>query len=167
MYLGLTAHKIIGGNKLKTAAEKLTEFLQNIDEYITCKHLGVSKFNPEWALAETFDISTMQSLTQQECFDYAFMLYQYADHINHERAEQQNISSWCDSSLNIILAKEFDNQVIAKHEIKVANVLRRNVLAETIYKWKQNADSRLAILSNREYNIRKKADILIEKGKRK
>jgi hypothetical protein len=152
---------------LKTAAEKLTEFLQNINQYITCKHLGVSKFNPEWAIAETFDISTIQSLTQQECFDYAFMLYQYADYIGYDRAQQQNISRWCESSLNTVLSKELDNQIIAKHEIKVANVLRSNVLAETIDKWKQNADSKLAILSNREYNIRRKADILIEKGKRK
>ena len=152
---------------MNTASERLKAFLSNVDEYITCKNLGISKFNPEWALAETFDIATINCLTQQECFDYAFMLYQYADHVGQERAEQQNVSRWCEGSLNSILAQEFDSELIAKHEIKVANVLRTNELAAKIDEWKQNADSKLAILSNREYNLRRKADILIEKGKRK
>ena len=36
-----------------------------------------------------------------------------------------------------------------------------------INEWKLTAESRLDRIKNREYNIRKKADILIEKGKRK
>lgn len=152
---------------MNTAAERLDFFLRQVDEYIACKNLGISKFNPEWALAETFDIATINCLTQEECFDYAFMLYQYADHVGHERAKQQNIARWCESSLNSIMSQEFDTELIAKHEIKYANVLRTNSLAAKIDEWKQNADSKLAILSNREYNLRRKADILTEKGKRK
>jgi hypothetical protein len=152
---------------LNTAAERLESFLSQVDEYITCKNLGISKFNAEWALGETFDIPTLECLTQDECFNYAFMLYQYADHIGHERAKQQNVVRWCESSLNSIMSQEFDSEMIAKHEIKYANVLRNNSLAAKIDEWKQNADSKLAILSNREYNLRRKADILLEKGKRK
>jgi hypothetical protein len=152
---------------LSTAAERLATFCSRIDEYIICKNLGVSKFNPEWALAETFDIATIGCLTQQECFDYAFMLYQLADHVGQERASQENVARWCESSLNSILTQEMDSQAIAKHEIKVARVLLENDLAAKIDEWKQHAQSRLAKLTNREYNIRRKADILIEKGKRK
>lgn len=152
---------------MTTAADRLMTFCQRIEEYITCKNLGVTKFNAEWALAETFDISSIERLTQDECFNYAFMLYQLADHVGSERATQENVLRWCESSLNSILTQELDTQAIAKHEIKVARVLLENDLARVIDEWKQHADSRLAKLTHREYNIRRKADILIEKGKRK
>ena len=152
---------------MSTADQRLENFLGGVDSYIETSNLAPPKFNTEFVLAETFDMATLHVLTQQECFDYAFMLYQLADHIGQERAKQQNIMAWCESSLNSILSQEMDSQQIAKHEIKVARVLRENLLAQKIDQWKAVAKSRLSHLENREYNIRRKADILIEKGKRK
>ncbi len=152
---------------MSTANERLESFLGGIDAYINSSSLKPPEFQEEFALAETFDIATLDVLTQQECFDYAFMLYQLSDHIGSERAKQKNILGWCDSSLNSIFSQEFDSQLIAKHELKVAKVLRENPLAQKIDQWKAVAESRLSHLENREYNIRRKADILIEKGKRK
>lgn len=150
-----------------TAAQRLKTFLKLVDEYITCNHLGVSKFSVDWAMAETFDIATLDTLTQDDCFNYAFMLYQYADHFGSQRAKLQNVVRWCETSLNSIMAQEFDTEMIAKHEIKYARVLRGNSLAKKIDDWKQNAASKMESVTNREYNIRRKADILTEKGKRK
>lgn len=152
---------------MSAAADRLTEFIGRIDAYITLKNATTTEFSADFAIAETFDLATLDVLTQDECFNYAFMLYQYADHIASERAGQENVARWCNTSLNSIYAQEFDSQVIAKHEIKVARVLLENELASKIYDWKEVADSRLAKLTTREYNIRRKADILIEKGKRK
>ena len=152
---------------MSAAADRLKEFTGRIDEYITLKNASPTVFKADFAMAETFDLATLECLTQDECFNYAFMLYQYADHIAHERASQQNVARWCSSALNSIYSQEFDSQAIAKHEIKVGRVLRENELAQKIYDWKEVADSRLAKLENREYNIRRKADILIEKGRRK
>jgi hypothetical protein len=152
---------------LSAAADRLKEFLGRIDEYITLKNASPTVFKADFAMAETFDLATLDTLTQDECFNYAFMLYQYADHIASERAGQENVARWCSTSLNSIYAQEFDSQVIAKHEIKVARVLLENELASKIYDWKEVADSRLAKLVNREQNIRRKADILIDKGRRK
>ncbi len=152
---------------MSAAADRLTEFIGRIDAYITLKHATTTEFSADFAMAETFDLATLDTLTQDECFNYAFMLYQYADHIASERAGQENVARWCSTSLNSIYAQEFDSQVIAKHEIKVARVLLENELASKIYDWKEVADSRLAKLVNREQNIRRKADILIDKGRRK
>ena len=71
--------------------------------------------------------------------------------------------------MNKIIAHDMDDfsSVIAKHEIKVANILRNNDLANSINKWKIVAEGRLANLTNREYSVRRKADCLMEKGKRK
>lgn len=152
---------------MTASSDRLAKFINGVDDYIESSNLKPPAFNKEFALAETFDLATLDVLTQQECFDYAFMLYQLADHIGTERAEQTNIVRWCEGSLNSILSQELDQEWIAKHEIKVAAVLRENELAQKIDQWKAVAQSRLAHLENREYNIRRKADILIEKGKRK
>lgn len=152
---------------MSIAADRLQEFLDKIDNYISCQNISSPRFNEEFAVAETFDTETLSLLTQDECFNYAYMLYQYADHVASERSKQENVVRWCESSLNSILAQEMDNQEIAKYEIKVARVLFENELAKKIDEWKKHAESRLAKLVSREYNIRRKADILIEKGKRK
>lgn len=152
---------------MSASDQRLESFIQGVDNYIANSNLKPPQFRDEFAVAETFDLDTLNCLTQQECFDYAFMLYQYADNITQERAKQQNVLRWCEASLNSILSQEIDTQWVAKHEIKVARVLNENDLAKKIDQWKAIAESRLAHLESREYNVRRKADILIEKGKRK
>jgi hypothetical protein len=49
----------------------------------------------------------------------------------------------------------------------VATILRDNEVAFKIHEWKMTAEGRLENVKNREYNIRRKADILIEKGKKR
>ena len=112
----------------------------------------------------------MQKLIQDECFNYAYLLYQYADHISHERANCENVIKWCDYNLQSIIAEDLKNGVweqYAKHETKVATILRDNEVAFKIHEWKMTAEGRLENVKNREYNIRRKADILIEKGKKR
>lgn len=152
---------------MTTAEQRLQSFLSGVDSYIYTSNLGPIKFNEEFVLAETFDLATIGTLTQDECFDYSFMMYQFADHVATQRAKQENVLRWCETSLNSIFAQEIDSQWIAKHEIKVARVLQENSLAKKIDEWKTVAEARLANLVQREYNVRRKADILIEKGKRK
>jgi len=152
------------------AAERLKEFLDGIDAYITARNLSPTKFNPEFAIAETLSIEDMQNLTQEECFSYAYQLMQYVDHVASERAQCENVVRWCNSNLQSIISSaltggEWDQY--AKHETKVATILRNDLLANKINEWLLTAEGRLEKIKTREYNIRRKADILFEKGKRK
>ena len=151
------------------ATDRLNQFLEGIDAYVLGKNIRPTAFKPDFALPETISIEDMDRLTQDDCFNYAFQLYQYADHVATERAHCENVARWCQNSLDSILAYEMESMidVIAKHEIKVARVLRNNDLAQKINDWKLTAEGRLENIKSREYNIRRKADILIEKGKRK
>lgn len=164
----MIAHKSTGENNL-SYADKLESFLKGIDDYITLKNLAPTKFNAEFAVAETFSLEQMAKLTREECFDYAYMLYQYADHVASERASHQTIVNWCESNLNAIIASEIQDMAgeYLKHDIKVATIIRQHELARKINEWKLTAQARLEPLKGREYNIRKKADILIEKGRKK
>ena len=151
------------------AADRLQNFIDGIQNYMACKNLLPTPFNAEFAVAETLSLEQLDQLTQSECFSYAYMLYQYAAHVSAERAKQETVVRWCEDNLNKIIAHDMDDfsSVIAKHEIKVANILRNNDLANSINKWKIVAEGRLANLTNREYSVRRKADCLMEKGKRK
>jgi hypothetical protein len=152
------------------AADRLRHFSDGIDAYITAKNITPTPFNAEFAIAETFTLEQMQKLIQDECFNYAYLLYQYADHVSHERANCENVVKWCDYNLQSIIAEDLKNGVweqYAKHETKVATILRDNEVAFKIHEWKMTAEGRLENVKNREYNIRRKADILIEKGKKR
>ena len=152
------------------ASDRLRNFLDGIDAYVNAKNITPTPFNAEFAIAETFTLEQMQKLIQDECFNYAYLLYQYADHISHERANCENVIKWCDYNLQSIIAEDLKNGVweqYAKHETKVATIIRDNEVAFKIHEWKMTAEGRLENVKNREYNIRRKADILIEKGKKR
>tara|TARA_B100001059_G_C17835119_1_gene587530 strand:- start:4857 stop:5321 length:465 start_codon:yes stop_codon:yes gene_type:complete len=153
-----------------TAAERLKEFLDGIEAYITAKNITPTKFNPEFAVAETLSLSNLDKLTQDDCFGYAYQLMQYVDHVGTERAQCENVIRWCENSLQSIISEALNSGVwdtYAKHETKVATILRNDDLARKINEWKLTAQGRLENIKSREYNVRRKADILFEKGKRK
>lgn len=115
-------------------------------------------------------LEDMEKLNQDDCFNYSYQLYQFADHISKERAHSENVIRWCDNALQSIISDELNNGTwdqYAKYETKVATILRNDDIANKINEWKMTAEGRLGNIKGREYNVRRKADILIEKGKRK
>lgn len=152
------------------AADRLKQFLEGIESYITAKNITPTKFNTDFAIAETLSMEDLEKLTQNECFSYAYQLYQFADHVSNEKAHCENVLRWCNSSLQSIISEAINGGVwdqYAKHDIKVATILRNDDLANKINEWKMTAEGRLESIKSREYNVRRKADILIEKGKRR
>ena len=152
------------------AEDRLKLFLDGIDSYISAKNVVPTAFNPDFAMAETLSIEDMEKMSQDECFNYAYQLYQFADHVGRERAHCENVIRWCKTNLQSIIAVEINSGVwgqYAKHETKVATILRSDELARRINDWQMTAEGRLENIKNREYNVRRKADILIEKGKRR
>ncbi len=151
------------------AADRLQKFLDGIQSYVTAKNIAPTSFNPEFAMAETLSLEDMSKLTQDECFNYAYQLYQYADHLGNERANCENVTRWCKENLNSIIADQVTEIEVQfmKYETKVDLVKRNNDVARNINEWFITAQGRLETLKSREYNVRRKADILIEKGKRK
>jgi hypothetical protein len=136
-----------------TAQERLEHFLIGIDNYINTKNLGPPEFRDEFRLPEQISLKDMNSLTRDECFNYAYMLYQYADHINSEKGKQEIVINWCKGSLMTIISQESEN--FSQYHI-----------ANKINEWKNVAEARSESLKNKEQIVRRKADCLMEKGKR-
>lgn len=152
------------------AADRLSAFLDGINSYITAKNVVPTSFKADFAIAETLSLEDLEKLTQDECFNCSYQLYQFADHVAREKAHCENVVRWCSNTLQGIISDEISNGVwdqYAKHDTKVATILRNDELANRINEWKMTAEGRLENLKSREYNVRRKADILIEKGRRK
>ena len=157
------------GERKLNAADGLKVFLEGIERYITAENVSPTKFNPEFAMAEAMSHEQLERLTQDDCFNFAFQLYQFADHVAWCRSQSENVVRWCRENLGSIVASEVTQIEVQfmKYETKVDLIKRENDIAKNINEWLITAESRLELLKSREYNVRRKADILIEKGKRK
>ena len=151
-----------------TAQERLENFLDGIDRYIEAKNLSAPEFKEEFRLPEEMSLSDMDKLTRDDCFNYGYQLYQYADHINQEKSKQETVINWCKASLMTIISQESENfSQYTKHEMKEATVIRENTVAKKIHEWNSVAEARVSSLKSKEHIVRRKADCLIERGKRK
>jgi len=158
------------GERNLNSQDRLEYFLNGITEYIEGKNLAPCEFKEEFQKADQISNERLKTLTRDELFDEAFLLYQYADHVGQERAHTENVIRWCNDTLQRVIAYgvqhgEWDKY--EKHDTKVATILSNDAIASAVNNWKLTAEGRLEHLRNREYNIKRKAEILIEKGKRK
>ena len=75
-------------------------------------------------IPETIDVLKLTNLTQQECFEYAYLLIQYADHIGTERSKTQNVVRWCEDSLQKIIGQEIEDGEWGQYENTKSKLVR-------------------------------------------
>lgn len=157
---------ICGENKLN-AHDRLKEFIDSFESYFS-KYSKIREVSEEFEEILNLNEEDFSKLTQTECFAKGYMLYQYADILSSELNKNKNILMWCDNAINQIAAREVEIlSTINKHEIKMATILNENQLASKINEWKMQVMSRINMLESKEYTVKRRADCLIEKGKRK
>lgn len=149
------------------AHDRLKEFMDSFETYFSvfsCKQ----ELRPEFEDILNMDEDNFCKLTQSECFAKGYLLYQYADILSAELNKNRNILMWCENSINQIAAREVEIlSMINKHELKMATIFNENQLAGKINEWKITVIARINLLEPKEQNVRRRADCLIEKGKRK
>jgi len=150
------------------AAKQLDNFMCALSDYFSKIGIDKTAHRPEFNEVELMSINDMDLLTKDACFNCAYVLYQYADYISTDLNKCRAIFYWCENSLNEIVSREInDLPQFNKHDIKVAEIIRSNVVAKNLNDWKIKAQSRINFLESKEQNIRRRAECLIEKGKRK
>lgn len=158
----------IGENNLSHCEEQLKTFLDRIDEYIENKNLSSLNYSDDFREAERLSLDNIRQLNQDDCFNYALMLYHYSDHINSERSRQESVIYFCDKWINQIVARDFMDfqNVYANNDLKTQMIIKENSVAQKLVDFKSVAESRILSLKNKEFNVRKKADCLLEKGRK-
>ncbi len=157
-----------GETKLKTANEQLAELRAMIDDFLNASHSRFhKKFNEEWATAADADSALLRSLTKDETFEFAYLLYAYASHVQDELNMQKIALDWCNDKLDKMVAKnyhQFDSYM--KYETKRNMIVINDEYARMVDHYREIASSRVQSLEYKAKDLRRKADILLEKGKR-
>ena len=129
---------------MQNANEQFEAFKKSVDDYIGLKGIKQISFTEDFDTALNLDLDVMDKLTQQECFDYAYTLYQYAGYIQDEISQQQVVVDWCNSRLNYIIANNEDCfPQYTKHEMKIPILIKENSFASKVDQWRLVAESRL------------------------
>ena len=153
---------------MKTANEQLAELKVMIDDFLNASHARFhKKFNEEWATAADADSALLRALTKDETFEFAYLLYAYASHVQDELNMQKIALDWCNDKLDKMVAKnyhQFDSYM--KYETKRNMIVINDEYARVVDHYREIALSRVQSLENKAKDLRRKADILLEKGKR-
>jgi hypothetical protein len=155
-----------GENTLK-ASEKLAEHIASINSYIELSNTKFSSFREEFLLAANLSSDDLKKLTQQEAFDTSYLLYAYSAYIQDEINKNKIAFNWCNDQLEkLVVAHNDEFGQYTKHEVKRQIIIRDNNYAASVDKMREVAEARLQALDGKVYELKRKADILLEKAKR-
>jgi hypothetical protein len=157
----------MSGEKELKASDKLSKHIDAINSYIDVGNLKFSSFKEEYLLVSNYSQEQLNKLTQEELFSSAYLLYSYASYIQDEINKNKIALSWCNDEMEKMIvtnAGEFGQYT--KHESKKYILSQANSYAHSIENMREVAEARLQALDGKVFEIKRKADILLEKGKR-
>ena len=155
-----------GETQLK-ASERLAEHIKGIDEYIAMSNVSYSAFNVEYIVASNLTREDMSTMTSQEMFDSAYLLYGYSTYIQDEINKNKVALSWCNDQIEKLVAANLNNfDQYTKHDVKRQIIIRENSYAASVDKMRLVAESRLQSLEGKVYELKRQGDILLERAKR-
>lgn len=152
---------------MNKASDKLQEHIQFITKYLNETNTKFASFKEEFLLYSDLNKEQIDKLTQAELFDCAYLLYGYASYIQDEINRNKIALNWCNDNLEGMIAE--NPQMFGqytKHETKKHILAKENTFAASIDHMRLIAESRLQALDGKVYELKRKADILLEKGKR-
>ena len=155
-----------GETQLK-ASERLAEHIKGIDEYIAMSNVSYSSFNVEYIVASNLTTEDMSTMTSQEMFDSAYLLYGYSTYIQDEINKNKVALSWCNDQIEKLVAANLNNfDQYTKHDVKRQIIIRENSYAASVDQMRLVSESRLQSLEGKVYELKRQGDILLERAKR-
>lgn len=157
----------MSGDKELKASDKLAEHIASINDYINLSNTKFSSFREEYLFVADMSSEQLVKLTQVELFDAAYLLYGYATYIQDEINKNKVALNWCNDQMEKLIVKnsnEFGQYT--KHESKKHILANMNSYAASLENMREIAEARLQSLDGKVFELKRKADILLEKGKR-
>ena len=157
-----------GENKLKTANEQLADLKAMVEDFLNASNARFNrKFRDDWHRCANADRQTINSLTQAELFDWSYELYSYSTYLQDELNMQKIALDWCNDKLDKMVAKNYHQfDTYMKYETKRNLIVINDEYARMVDHYREIAESRIHSLDGKIYELKRKADILMEKGKR-
>ena len=158
---------MMNGELQLKASDRLSKHIEQINDYLDLANVRFASFHEEFLQAANMCRQTMSMLTQQEHFDYAYILYSYASSIQDEINKNKVVVDWCNDQLEKIVTANLENfGQYTKHETKRQSIIKETTYAAKCDQMRQVAEARLQSLEGKTYELKRKGDILLEKGKR-
>ena len=150
-----------------SASEDLKQHIESIDSYLNETNTRFASFKEEFLLLADMDQDQLKKMTQQEIFDAGYSLYGYSSYIQDEVNRNKIALIWCNENMERLIAQHSDMfGQYTKHESQKHILSQDNSYAATLEQMRLVAESRLQCLEGKSYELKRKADILLEKGKR-
>lgn len=159
-----------GENNLLNANDKLDYHLQNINRYIESVNCVYATYDESFTLLADMSSYELKNKTQDELFDISYQLYNYAAYLQDELNKHRYIVDFCNRELDLLVAKhrnDYGFDKYTKHDAKKPIIIFENSFAQKIDELRQSAQAKLTVLDGKVYDIKRQADILTEKAKRK
>lgn len=157
----------MSGDKELKASDKLSEHITLINDYINSSNTRFSAFREEFLFVADMSSDQLKKLTQVELFDAAYLLYGYATYIQDEINKNKVALNWCHDQMEKLIVKhQHEFSQYTKHESKKHILSQTNSYAASLENMREIAEARLQALDGKVYELKRKADILLEKGKR-
>ena len=149
------------------ASERLAKHIERIDDYLDLSNVRFATFREEFLEASNMPIDKIKMLTQQELFDRAYILYGYSSYVQEEINKNKVVLDWCNDQIEKLVVGNLHNfDQYTKHEVKRQSIIRENSYAAKCDQMRGVAEARLQSLEGKVYELKRKGDILLEKGKR-
>ena len=158
---------MMSGDKELKASDKLSEHLVSINDYVNMSNTKFSSFREEFLMVADLSLDQLKKLTQAEALDSAYLLYGYATYIQDEINKNKIALSWCHDQIEKLIVQhpnEFGQYT--KHESKKYILAKNNSYASAVEHMREVAEARLQSLDGKVFELKRKADILLERGKR-
>ena len=155
------------GETQLTASDRLTKHIEQIDDYLDLSNVRFAGFREEFLDAANMPLSKLGTLNQQELFDRAYILYGYSSYTQDEINKNKVVLDWCNDQIEKLVADNLHNfDQYTKHEVKRQSIIRENSYASKCDQMRGIAEARLQSMEGKVYELKRKGDILLEKGKR-
>lgn len=157
----------MSGDKELKASDRLSEYISSINDYINASNTKFASFREEYLLVSDLSLDQLKNYTQQDLFDAAYLLYGYATYIQDEISKNKIALNWCNDQMEKLIVKhQHEFGQYTKHESKKHILSQNNSYASSLENMREVAEARLNLLDGKVYELKRKADILLEKGKR-
>lgn len=159
-----------GNNNYESADSKIQYYLDNIQRYIESSHCVYSSYQEEYGIYADMSTYDLQKKTQDELFDIAYILYSYSAFLQDEVNKHRVVISFCDNEINSLIAKhrnDYGFDRYTKYELRKPTIIFENSHAAKLEEIRLAAEAKLTILDGKVYELKRQAEILSEKAKRK
>lgn len=152
---------------MKTAKETIEDFLSKLEDFTNETNTKFANFREEFLIISDLPDENLKKLSKEETFDAAYLLYSYASYIQDQHNRQKIVYDLCTDQLEKMVAKNSEKfGPYTKHDAKIQLIIVDNEYAKSIDNYRQVAHARIQSLEGKVYELKRKADILLEKGKR-